>query len=367
MHVTKLSLLNFRNFTSVEEVVFPKEGVLMVAAPNATGKTNFLESMVLLVRGKSWRAGTEDCLQWGKNNFAIQGVLTTDDGETHEVSLTYTTEGRKVRLLEDGAPISLVTFYQKYPLIVFLPEDTFLFTRGPEARRNFLNSILISHPNYLAALVQYNRVLKQRNAALKKANNTDELSSWTMLLTQYADTLWKVRRAFVEFIGTHLADHYGQFSQEKKNFKVVLKTQGKADGLLEQFEDIFEQEKRFGHTLLGPHRDDMTLTVNGKEAAVALSQGQTRNVVVALKIIAYHFLQHVTKETPLVLLDEVLSELDEVRQKKLIEHLPHTQVVLTATEVPSLDSDAIPMHYLDLRSILLKAGEPKRLPVQAHA
>lgn len=170
MYINQLSLHHFRNFEDVESVEFPDKALLVAAAPNATGKTNFLEAMVTLLRGKSWRANLAECVQWGADGFLLQGQMSYREGQAN-VAVRYHVPTKKVRIEEDGLPASLVTFYNRYPIVLFLPEDTFLFNRGPEQRRNFFNHTLVSLPSYLASLVQYQRALKQRNALLKQAGS----------------------------------------------------------------------------------------------------------------------------------------------------------------------------------------------------
>jgi DNA replication and repair protein RecF len=355
MTLKTLELVYFRNFTQAQ-LEFPASGILVVNAPNAAGKTNFLESIVLLLRGKSWRASAEQCVQWGHDGFRIQGEIDVGEPVSTELSVQYELATRGLHLKENSAPVSLVTFYTKYPLIVFLPEDTFLFTRGPEQRRNFFNTVLVSVPSYLSALVQYGRVLKQRNAALKSARGDGDVANWTQLLHDYALVLWKQRELFTEFIATHLNSVYGALSGENHEFTVALTTSVASNRYWATLEESAALERRVGHTLHGPHRDDLIITVHDKPVRAVFSQGQLANVSAALKVVGYRFLQHVTQQVPLLLLDEVLSELDERRQQVLLEHLPAEQTIITATSVPAAVRKRSNVHVLDVRSLLTGEG-----------
>ncbi|MBI3256101.1 MAG: DNA replication and repair protein RecF [Candidatus Andersenbacteria bacterium] len=352
MKLTALSLENFRNFREVGEVGFPGQGLLVAAAPNAVGKTNFLESIYFLLRGKSFRAQTVECVQWGADFFSVKGTVSTQAGSSLLMA-TYDKDKKILALQENGAPASLATFYSRYPFILFLPEDTFMFARGPAARRNFLNTTLAALPHYFSALVQYHRVLRQRNAALKNATLAVDMEVWDQLLAEYAALLWDQRALFVQFLATHLPRVYKDMGGKSEHLEIRF-IPGAADS--KDFRTIlaqsFAQESRYKHTLYGAHRDDLAVWQDGHQVQTALSRGQTRLLTIALKIVAYQYVKQVLKEEPLLLLDEVLSELDEDTQHALLDHLPATQTLLTCTKLPRELRGRSGVHMIDLRAIL---------------
>ena len=353
MNVTTLALHNFRNFTQVDEITLPADSLLVAAAPNATGKTNFLEALVVLLRGKSWRASHAECVQWGKESFTVRGTITHDTREAAaHLAVQYYQPQRRLRVEEDGVPASPVTFYSHYPLILFLPEDTFIFSRGPVARRNFLNRILVSRPQYVAALVQYQRVLKQRNMALKSAGSFEDIAVWTDVLVEHADELWRHRLDFVTYTKNHVNEIYEHVSGESASFDLVLERDEKEEPLRDTLQRLFPQEKRYGYTLAGPHRDDMVLRHNDRSVSATLSRGQLRSLAVALKVASFRYIHALAHEKPIVLLDDVLSELDAGRQEALLHHLPAAQVIVTCTSVPPTIYSQKNVHALDLSSIL---------------
>lgn len=359
MNIRRVSLQNFRNFSPVDEIAFPDDALLVAAAPNATGKTNFLEALVMLLRGRSFRASYEECIQWGADNFIIGGqVQQTRD--TVSLAVRYHQPSRKLRIEENGVPASPVTFFSHFPVVMFLPEDTYLFTRGPAQRRNFLNRALVSSSAYVSALVQYQRVLKQRNMALKSASSFADVAAWTDLLIEHGLTLWQQRAGLVSFLATQVGELYQSIAGESQSFTIVLREPlPDRAAFMSALEGSFVYERRYGYTLIGPHRDDMVVSINARPIAAALSQGQTRSVVVALKLATQRFVETVTNERPLLLLDEVLSELDERRQERLLEHLPSGQIVLTATAVPAALRRRANVHLLDLRSIVKSRAAAK--------
>jgi len=353
MDIRSLKISNFRNLGQDYEVEFPPSGLLIAAAPNAVGKTNFLESVVVLLRGKSWRAKMEECVAWGEDSFLLQGELVSGEDELRRVAVRYHKPTRKIRIEEDGVPASLVSFYSHYPFVAFLPEDTFMLSRGPAGRRNFLNHILVANPSYLAALVQLHRSLRQRNAALKTARSAEDIGSWTELLAEQAEVVWRHRENLVDFIGSHLDEMYEQLSGEKIKFNVQLVYGApRKKEFKKELSEAFGFEQRMKHTVYGPQRDDLAVEVGERSAAAALSRGQQRSVVIALKLIAHKYMKQITEEEPLLLLDDVFSELDEVRQRTLLENLPHTQTVITCTSLPKTLEEREDVYLLDLRSIV---------------
>lgn len=361
MNISQLGLYNFRNFTQVDEILLPPDALLIAAAPNATGKTNFLEALVVLLRGKSFRVLHAECVQWGQDSFTVRGAVRRGEADT-ELAVQYHTPSRRLRVEENGVPASPVTFYSNYPMILFLPEDTFIFSRGPAARRNFLNRILVSRSHYVAALVQYQRALKQRNVALKRASEYKDIAVWTDMLVEQGRAVWQHRLEFIAYVTTHLNDLYQQLSGETAEFSVTLQQSGDSDSLAAALERRFAEERRAGYTLAGPHRDDLVVTMNGRSVDSTLSRGQLRSLTIALKIASWRYIYSVTNEKPIILLDEVLSELDGERQAALLSHLPEAQIIMTCTAIPVGMQTERDVHLLDLRSILLTDETSAQVP-----
>ncbi len=352
MRITSLSFDNFRNLGSVKDLEFPKSSLLIAAAPNATGKTNFLEALTILLRGKSFRSSNEDCVAWGEDYFLIQGLIDRGSQDSR-LAVQYHKPTRKLRIEEDGVPVSPVVFYSHYPYVLFLPEDTFLFERGPAMRRNFFNTTLVSSSQYLSSIVQYHRTLRQRNAALKGASSPDDLMVWTDLLVGQATSVWAQRESFVTYLGNVLSELYARLFDEEHDIEVLF-VPGAADSTkyADLLTEAWQYEKKYGYTLYGPHRDDMKVRVNGRSAQAALSRGQMRSLVIALKVAAWQFMKQLTGQEPLLLFDEVLSELDERRQKALLASMPNAQTVLTCTSVPAGVRDQEGVYMLDLSTIV---------------
>lgn len=352
MRLKELTIHNFRNLYGSTQVEFSGGDLLVAAAPNATGKTNFLESLVMLLRGKSFRASNEECVSWGEEYFLVRGAIEVGDGQRN-LAVQYHIPSKKMRIEEDGEPVSPVTFYGQYPVILFLPEDTFIFYRGPAARRNLINTTLVSSSQYLSAVVQYQRSLRQRNSALKESGSREQVSVWSDLLVRYAQEVWSGRQALVNYLNTHVTDLYASLFGEEYEFDVSLVPGApKIEQYRTILDDSWEYEQRYRYTLYGPHRDDIKVVVEGRDAASVLSRGQMRSLVIALKVASFGYIKKIAGTPPLLLFDEVLSELDDKRQETLLNHLPDAQILLTCTSVPSGFKGRGDAHFLDLGQII---------------
>lgn len=352
MKLHSISFRNFRNLKSADVVDIPEAPLLVAAAPNATGKTNFLEAIVVLLRGKSFRAENSECVAWGEDFFLVRGRVEGREGEA-DISVQYHTPSRKLRIEQDTHPVSPISFYAGYPFVLFLPEDTFLLSRGPAVRRNFINNALSSSVSYLSALVQYQRVLRQRNAALKEAASVSDVESWTAMLVEHAEVIWSHRQSLLDYVATQLPKIIEPLLGEAQDIEIRF-NRGAPDGvsLMDALSGAWLQEQRYRYTLFGPHRDDLEVMIKGKPARAALSRGQIRALVIALKVAVYRFMKKTSGVTPLLLFDEVLSELDDDRQKLLFDMLPATQTLLTCTSLPSQVRSRSDVYMLDLQQIV---------------
>lgn len=353
MYISRLSLYSFRNFAAVEEIELAPQGILAAVAPNATGKTNFLESIVVLLRGKSFRARLEECVKWGEDEFTLRATI--QEGETvRHLAAAYSKVAHVLRLEEGGEPVSPVALYSAYPAVLFLPDDATVFYRGPGVRRNFLNQTLIHFPGYLAALVQYQRALRQRNSALKTARTPEDVATWSDLLVEYARVLWQQRMMVVDFFQSHLTDMYEAVSGERLALTVrFIPGAHTVDEFASILREAWTYEHKYAYTLHGPHRDDLTIEDSqGRAIQAILSRGQMGGLIAALKILVWRFMKQATGVEPLLLLDDVLSELDDGRQRRLLAALPAAQIILTCTDLPAALTEAAPVHVLDLRAIL---------------
>ncbi|OGY36728.1 MAG: hypothetical protein A3E36_04105 [Candidatus Andersenbacteria bacterium RIFCSPHIGHO2_12_FULL_45_11b] len=352
MRIHSFSAHQFRNFEHIDYFELPKASLLVLVAPNASGKTNFLEAITMMLRARSFRSRAEDCVMWGADQFVVRGELEEGVGKT-SLSVQYVKSSKKMSILENGTPVSPVTFFGRYPYVLFLPEDAFLFNRGPSGRRNFLNSSLAGSKKYLSTIVQYHKVLKQRNASLKYAHTTQDIQAWTSLLVEYAGAVWVDRLEFVAYLQEHVARLYAELFLEKRDIVIHLVLGAPSvDSLQEILLESWVYEKKYKHTMYGPHRDDIAVTVDGRAADTIFSRGQMRGLVVAMKVASRAFIEQRLGVEPVLIFDEILSELDPGRQETLLSHLPATQTILTCTSIPENIRQKSDVAAIDIQTLI---------------
>ena len=345
MYVTRVSSRNYRNLAEAELV--PCQGVNVIYGGNAQGKTNLLESLWLFTGGHSFR-GSKD------------GELPRLDPETGKntpsaaLALDFFSEGRDQSaqlLIENGRRSSVINGVKKKTgsaligkvrAVIFSPEHLLLVKEGPARRRGFLDGALCQiRPGYAALLHAYQRALLQRNALLKDLAKypelRDTLEVWDLRLARLGAQVMEERRRYGERVGPMIREIYGGIARRRETVDVAYAPSAPAGGSQEETEALFYQELertrasdgRSGFTSTGPHRDDLRITIDGVPARAYGSQGQQRSAVLAMKLAEAQALAGISGETPIVLLDDVMSELDQQRQDYLLNHLHGRQVFIT--------------------------------------
>lgn len=356
MIVHRLGTKSFRNLEDLE--LFPHEGVNVLYGDNAQGKTNLLEALWLFTGGHSFRGAKDGELPRlgpdGKN--ARQAGLALDFfSEEREQKATLLIEnGRRSCVINGVQKRNGSALVGKVRAVIFSPEHLLLVKEGPQRRRAFLDGALCQlRPAFAAALAMYNRALMQRNALLKDLQRFPELKDtlevWDARLTKLGAGLMLERRGYAERLAPLVEDIYSGISRGRErllaSYEPSLRevsgdfTQEDAEAAFEKaLRDFYPVDVRTGFTACGPHRDDLSLTLDGLSARMYGSQGQQRSTVLALKLAEAEALSAVSGEPPVVLLDDVMSELDVNRQDYLLNHLHGRQVFITccARETVSL-------------------------------
>jgi len=334
MKIQKLKLEHFRNYTNFE-LDFEKN-ILLIKGKNAQGKTNLIEAIFGLSIGKSFRLkDLSEGIEWKQDFLRIKGIL---DDET-ELELFYSTHPRKQKVSKiNGINLKLNDFVGHFLSVLFTPEDINLISATPGLRRRFLDILLsqISH-NYLVNSLNYQKILKQRNKLLKaifeKKSQTDELDFWDLKLAEHGKQIIQERHNFFNSIQTFLEDQYSKISGKTENLTLnyltkIQDTENYFDKLvLHRKKDILMTE-----TSLGPHRDDFEFILNEKPITTFGSRGEYRSCILALKLSEVHFIEFQTGRKPVLLLDDVFSELDSERQQYLLETIQNQQTVITTTD-----------------------------------
>jgi len=335
MPITKVQLTNFRNFKK-KTIDFSQE-VTVIVGPNASGKTNILESLFLLSSGKSFKAQIEEEMIDYNNDLArITGKVSSMqnvESSTLEAILTRGTEDwPRKKLLINGVPKRLIDFAGNFKTVLFGPWDMDLVTGPPPLRRKFLDTVLSQvDREYRRAILSYEKGLRQRNRLLfrirEEGLSRGQLLFWNQLLMKNGDYISAKREELINVI-----NFKGDLNNTK--FEITYDRSSISEGRLKQYA---EEEIAAATTLVGPHRDDFLfrIQVNKKETrdlAIYGSRGEQRIGILWLKLRELAFVEETTNEKPTLLLDDILSELDHQHRKIVVELAKGQQTVITTAD-----------------------------------
>lgn len=350
MHVSALKLSHFRNFEQAEFAFDQDKTVIL--ADNARGKSNLLEALYFLALGKSGR-GTKDrdVLRWGADFFAIEAQIDREDN-TFPIRIAYDPRLGKKQASLDKVPLPrLSDLIGAFNAVLFSPEDVDLVLREPSQRRRILD-ILVSQSNasYLSDLEVYQRVLSQRNRLLKDRghqllSDPDQMVPWDLQLAELGSRIIRCRLDALDAMQPHLANYYQGIAPTEERLEAIyrspvsgdMRDQGQ-DILIEALSERLAQEVELKYTLTGPHRDNLVFLLDGKEAHQFASKGQLKSVLLSWKLAEASFLEYRTDRRPVLLMDDIFSELDRRRAESVL-HLMETfgQVILTSARDPDLN------------------------------
>lgn len=328
MIIKGCKLTNFRSHDFFELKCWKE--TTMISGENGGGKTSILEAIYEALCGKSFRAVDREILKRGAEFYRVE--LDYVDGE--KIVVVYEKNGKKTFLVGDKKTARLPKKY-RYPVVLFEPDDLNLVDSSPSHRRDYFDrSFGQLSDRYSISLSKYNKVLKQRNELLKK-DYVDEnvMFSWNVMLARLGVEIWRYRIEQVKKINERLTEVYRSIAENNDNVEVSLV---RDTGVMNESEYLKELERGFGrdrvlgYTGFGVHRDNYEFKFNGAEASGSASRGEVRSIVIALKFIEADMILAITGKAPVVLLDDVFSELDEMRQKALVYNFKKNQVIITS-------------------------------------
>jgi DNA replication and repair protein RecF len=335
--IETLRLLQFRNYQSLDFA--PQSGLNVLVGPNAQGKSNLLEALAMLATGKSFRAHREsELIRSGTERAEIGGDAHIAAGGIRlRCTVSRTPAGTRKSFEVNGGAVGFARFLGRTRVVTFVPADLQLVSGGPALRRSFLNGALAQlSPVYYRDLALYQKVIAQKSALLRGsiAPDRDLLLAYNDELVRPATALIAARRAFVDELAAATAAIYARWRGTNERLGVTYAPNPDGD-VGEAFGAAVESEVRRRTTLVGPHRDDLRLLVDGKPLAAFGSQGQQRTAVLALKVAEYDVMRARTADAPILLLDDVLSELDAERAGGFLAAVgDFEQAFLTTTELP---------------------------------
>jgi DNA replication and repair protein RecF len=334
MILSGVRLSNFRNHEATAIGFGP--GINALLGENGQGKTNVLEAVSYLSLTKSfYAAGDVDALQIGKDAFEVEGGLVSAAGVSHTVHVAYTRLPPAKSFLIDGtAPGRLSSVIGRFPVVILSPENNAITFGGPVERRKFMDLTLSQVSRvYLEDLLEYRRILRQRNriltdARLRGITVGGILEPWTENLARYGGRIAHRRLLFVDEFRSSLRSAYRDLvpAAEEPDIRYqcgfpargVAGAEGLSDTLRTALEEKRAEELARGVTLAGPHRDELALTINGISVQQFASQGQHKTLLVALKVAEFMYVRERREEVPLFLLDDVFSELDAGRAARIL-------------------------------------------------
>lgn len=365
MRIRKLVLKNFRNIAQ-QEICF-SDGVNILTGDNAQGKTNIIEALWLFSAFKSFRTTNEkDFIQYG-SDFARLDLTFEKEGRTSEGVLKYYTEKRREIFLngirrKPGEMLGTVLH------VMFFPEHLNLIKEGPEERRKFIDfAVCQLYPYYFTMLSSYNKTLFQRNHVLKSEDPSMKktLDVWDEKLATLGAKVYGTRRKYIRLLEENARPVTDEISGGKETLSLVYRsfteaieeTEAKAEmkKLLEQQKD---RDLLSGFTGVGPHKDNLDILLNGRLARLFGSQGQQRSAVMAMKLAETEIIRDVYGEAPVLLFDDVFSELDRSRKEYIVSCIRDKQVIVTSCEEMSDLGNA---KVFDVRS-----GKAEERDVSSH-
>lgn len=328
MILQNILLRNFRNYEEREFVFNP--GVTVITGPNGSGKTNILEAVYVLAMGKSFRDSDALLARHDSDWWRLSGTM--DPTETRDIKFqdnhkSYTINNSVYRRL--SAAHSL-------PVVLFDPDHLMLIHGSPSGRRTYLDGCIARiTPGYASILRRYERIVAQRNKLLKQPRvDHDQLFVWDVSLVDVAQTIAARRHDYIQQWNQELSELYRSLSQHSETLEVrddTDYTSHYGQRLASALKESFERDRLIGSTSHGPHRDDYRFLIDGRDMVHVGSRGEVRTLLLALKQFEARQLETLYKTPPMLLFDDVLSELDETRRRHIIAN-PNYQYILTSTD-----------------------------------
>lgn len=317
--------------------VAPK--VTVITGANGSGKTSLIEALHTALQGSSFKGSDGDMLRHDSLWYRID--VTFESGAVRTVKFEPERSSGRKQFSVDGKTNYRLLQQFKYPVVLFDPDDLRLLNGSPVRRRQFIDRFISQlDPRYGTALRRYERVLKQRNMLLKQQASRDALFAWDVSLSDYGAYIITQRLHFIDELNERLESVYREIAHTDDSVAIAysrLKHPQLQQRLLAELHAATEKDFHLGATSVGPHRHDVIFTFNGSPATSVASRGEVRSIVLALKFLEVDIITRVTGKHPVILLDDVFSELDTTRQTSLATGILHNQTLITTTTPVEVD------------------------------
>lgn len=334
MYIESIELQDYRNYQELHMEL--SQGTNILCGDNAQGKTNILESMYVCCTTKSHRTSKDrDLIRFGRDESHIK-LMVRKDEVPYRIDM-HLKKNKPKGVAVNGIPIRRASeLFGIVNVVFFSPEDLNIIKNGPAERRRFIDLELCQlNKLYVHSLVQYNRVVTQRNKLLKELTFHPEyeetLDVWDMQMIQYGTEVMKCRREFIGELNGIIGSIHRQLSGAREEILITYDPNVLPENFEKELMEGRSQDIRQKTSLTGPHRDDISFIVNGIDIRKFGSQGQQRTTALSLKLAEIEIVKKLVRDYPILLLDDVLSELDSSRQEQLLAGIGHIQTVITCT------------------------------------
>lgn len=334
MYIESIELKNFRNYQNLSMVFDEKTNILY--GDNAQGKTNILESIYVCSTTKSHRAGKDnELIRFGQEDSHLKLILNRD-GVPFRVDM-HLKKNKAKGIAVNGIPVKKASeLFGVINVVFFSPEDLNIIKNGPSERRRFIDMELCQLDKlYVFDLIQYNKIVMQRNKLLKdfkeRSDWKDTLDIWDMQLSQYGKKIIERRSSFIRQLNKIIFDIHKKLTGDREELEIAYEPNVPEDRIYETLVKNRERDIKMKSTSVGPHRDDISFSIQDVDIRKYGSQGQQRTSALSLKLAEIELMKKVIKDTPVLLLDDVLSELDSNRQNYLLNSIDGVQTIITCT------------------------------------
>lgn len=348
-----ISTLRLQNFRSYKDDVFEfSPGVNIIIGPNASGKTNIVEALMILSTGSSFRASDVSLInsssEWSRLEASIdnnQRIVKLEKNDNDQVDKSFLINTQKFKRLG---------FTKTIPIVLFEPNHMLTLTTSPDKRRQFMDDILErTSATFKSLRLQYQRALAQRNRLLKShlPDPTRQLFAWNLRISQLGERVVNARYQLIDRLNKDAVKLYRRLSHTKKEAAFMYKTElplnNYASSLLRELENDVDKELERGFTMHGPHRDDLIILLDNTPVQEIASRGETRTLLLVCKIFEAELVEESRNARPTILLDDVFSELDGSRRRFLANFLKNHQTFITTT-----DADIVSKHFTEATNII---------------
>ncbi len=353
MILKRIWLKDFRSYSNFKIDNF-SSNVTLVTGENGKGKTNLIEAIYYISNLNSFRfSSRESLIKNGSKVSFIRAEITNGERELlieSEISLL----GRDKTLINKQKIIRNKEIRNYFKTIVFSNSDIEIVKNGPSYRRNFLDDLMIDlYPKMIPVKLELEKILKHRSKLLKTISyksgkeELDTLDIWNQKLSEVGEFIVKTRKEVLTILQPELEKSFYQlsFNEKKLQIEYISSWEGR---LIDALQKTQKEDLLKGLTSVGPHRDDLSIKINNLFSRDQVSQGQQRIIAISLKLASHKVIKKQLSLSPLLLLDDVFSELDEIRSKKLLENLPSSQTIITAAQIPSNIFSEVPIINLNI-------------------